>query len=286
MAVPTSPVLIAQLTDTHVVADADDAELYVDNNARLALAVQSINAEAPGVDAVVVTGDLTDSGHPDAFATLAETLSSIEAPVLVVPGNHDSRTITRRTFPDHEWVAADHLSWVRDIGGVRIIGLDSMREGYHGAEFDAARAEFLAGVLDQPHEGSTLLAMHHPPFLSGIDWMDRAGFVGLDSFIDVLASRAGTVDKIVCGHLHRPMTSVVAGVPAQVGISTVQHVALDLAAESEPSLVKDPVGYQIHRIVDGPPAGRVVTHTRFIDTGVSSFVPDWSAGYDPAALHG
>jgi Icc protein len=273
-----SPILIGQLTDTHVVANADPGDHYVDNNARLAKAVAAIIAEAPALDVVLVTGDLTDTSHPDAFVTLLETLAPIGVPVLPLPGNHDTRAATRRAFPDAGWTDADHLSWVHNVRGVRIIGLDSTRPGHHGAEFDDDRADFLSAALAKPHAGPTLLAMHHPPFATGIGWMDEAGFVGLDRFTEVLSAHPGTVDKIMCGHLHRSITSVVAGVPAQVGISTVQHVALDLGPNSEPSLIHDPVGYQIHRVADG----RVVTHARYIQTGSAPFVPAWAASHDPA----
>ena len=65
---------------------------------------------------------------------------------------------------------------------------------------------------------------------------------------------------------------MVAGVVAQVGISTVQHVALDLEAGAPMSLVRDPVGYQIHRVV-----GReIVTHVRYFETGAEPFSPPWS----------
>jgi Icc protein len=276
----SSPVLIGQLTDTHVIADADTGQHYVDNNARLASAVASLVAESPALDAVLVTGDLTDTAHPDAFATLTEMLAPIGVPVLPLPGNHDTRPSTRDAFPDAGWIDADHLSWVHNVRGVRIIGLDSTRAGYHGAEFDDDRAEFLQETLSDLYAGPTLLAMHHPPFATGIGWMDEAGFVGLDRFTEVLAAHPGTVDKIVCGHLHRSITSVVAGVPAQIGISTVQHVALDLSPDAGPSLVHDPVGYQIHRVTDGP--RRVITHTRYIETGAIPLVPDWAVGFDPA----
>ncbi len=284
---PVPSVLIGQLTDTHVRADDDTADRYVDNNGRMELAVASIVSEVPSLDAVLVTGDMTDTSNPAAFEILAGALAMIDAPVLVLPGNHDTRAEVRRAFPYMGWVDADHLSWVHRIGGVRLIGLDSTRAGFHGAEFDTERAAFLSSVLAEPHSGPTLLAMHHPPFVTGIGWMDRAGFIGLDLFADVLADHPASVDKIVCGHLHRPISSAVAGVPVQVGLSTVQHVALDLEGDADPSVIHDPVGYQIHRVSDGVTGRRserqVVTHTRYIETGEMSFVPSWSTGYDPTA---
>lgn len=283
MVAPPSPVLIGQLTDTHVVAAEELEAQLVDNNGRLVAAVESLAAESPSLDAVVVTGDLTDSSKPGAFAFLTDALGALDVPVLPLPGNHDDRLAVRDAFPNAGWATGEHLSWVHEIGSVRLIGLDSTRPGFHGAEFDDQRAEFLQSVLAETHEGVTLLAMHHPPFATGVDWMDRSGFVGLDRFTSVLEVHPGTVDKIVCGHLHRSVSSVVGGVPAQVGISTVQHVALDLSASSEPSLIHDPVGYQIHQVVETGGRPRVVTHTRFIAEAAEPFVPDWAVGYNPAA---
>lgn len=276
----TPPVLIGQMTDTHVTAPAGEgSQLYVDNNARLAAAIDSVNAESPMLDALLVTGDLTDSAHPDAYQALADSLAQVSTHVLVVPGNHDLRSLVRDTFPDTGWIDADHASWIRVVEGVRIIGLDSTRPGFAGGEFDDERVEFLDRSLADRHDGPTLLAMHHPPFVTGIDWMDDAGFVGLDRFTELLAARPGTVDRIVCGHLHRPAVSSVAGVAAQVGMSTVQHVALALGEGGGPALIHDPVGYQIHRVLPQS----IVTHARYIETGEASFVPDWAHGYDPTA---
>ena len=264
------PVLIAQLTDTHVVAWGTDTPLHVDNNQRAASAVARLNAEEPAPAAVVMTGDLVNDARPDEYAALAELLTPLGADVLPLPGNHDDRALVRRTFADFDWSDTEHLSWVRVVDGVRIVGLDSTRPGHPGAEFDDERAEWLGAALAGPHEGATILAMHHPPFITGIEWMDRAGFIGLGTFAEIVG--ASRVDRIICGHMHRPIGSSVGGVAAQVAMSTVQHVALDLAPSATASLVRDPVGYQLHRVV----GTEVVTHSRYIETGQEPFVPDWA----------
>jgi 3',5'-cyclic-AMP phosphodiesterase len=261
------PVLIGQLTDTHVVGGDTSTRVHVDNNARLRHAVASICAESPSLDAVLLTGDLVEDGRRGEYAELAALLEPIDAPVLPIPGNHDDRDLVRSSFPEIEWPDGNHLSWVRAVDSVRIIGLDSVRLGSAGGEFDNDRADWLSSVLGVAHEGPTLLAMHHPPFVTGIEWMDRTGFVGLDRLREVLSDAA--VDRIMCGHLHRPMTSTIAGIVTQVGISTVQHVALDLAPASSLSLVHDPVGYQIHRVV----GHEIVSHVRYFDSETAPSVP-------------
>ncbi len=268
------PVLLAQLSDTHVVEDDTDEALYVDNNARAATAVAAIGNESPSVAAVLATGDLTQWGTDAEYDKLAEVLDPLDVPILPIPGNHDTRAGLRRCFPDHPWPAVrpggDHLSWVVELEGVRIIGLDTTVPGEPGGAFDPDREAWLRTTLSTPHAGPTMLAMHHPPFVTGIDWMDASGFVGLDRFVAVIAE--ARVDRIICGHLHRPMSSMVAGVSAEVGMSTAVHVALNLAPDSPVQVVRDPIGYRIFR-VDG---SAIVGHTRYVDTGEAPFAPAWS----------
>ena len=109
-------VLVGQLTDTHVAASGPDGapldELYVDNNARLVSAVASINAEAPALDVLLGTGDLTNWARPAEYDILAELLAPLVVPFLPLPGNHDDRDLLRATFPDAPWIDAAHASWV------------------------------------------------------------------------------------------------------------------------------------------------------------------------------
>jgi Icc protein len=279
-------VLIGQLTDTHVVAlDADGRcpdEVWVDNNDRLVSAVAGLNAEAPAMAAVLGTGDLTNWGRPAEYVNLAALLGPLTVPFLPIPGNHDDRDLLRSTFPDMPWVDADHASWVTVVSGVRLVGLDSTIPGQPGAEFDAAREEWLRSVLAGVHDGPTLLAVHHPPFVTGVGWMDRAGFIRLDRLTAVLTDHP--VDRVLSGHFHRPVTSTIAGIPAQVCLSTVQHVDLDLAPDAGVSLIVDPVGYQIHRVS----RSGIVTHTRYIETHdidngdverSGRIIPSWAADY-------
>ena len=144
--VADSGVLFGHLTDTHVVGAGLDENLHVDNNGRLAEVVASLEAEDPSVDAVLATGDLTVWGRPGDYAMLADLLAPLTVPVLAIPGNHDDRDRMRAMFPDLPWVDAPHASWVVDLQGVRVIGLDSTIPGEPGAEFDDRREAWLAGI--------------------------------------------------------------------------------------------------------------------------------------------
>ncbi len=276
----TTATHFAQLTDTHIVGSehahraGTDADHPLDPNRRLRLAVDSINSERVPISAVLVTGDLANDGRPEEYEAVAELLEPLRAPLLAIPGNHDVRSSVRALCPDLPWADADHASWSIVHDGITIIGLDTTHLGEHGAQFDDERATWLTEALEAADRAGlpTLVAMHHPPFRSGISWMDRSGFSGMEHFTHIIAEHS--VDRILCGHMHRPMNALVGGTIAQVGISTVQHVALELD-EGEPGplmMIDGPPGYLVHRFH----GGTWVSHTRYIDRDAKPFVPSWA----------
>lgn len=267
--------LLAQLTDTHVVDPDQDPDehdqLLVDNNERLRLAVERLNAESVQPVAVLATGDLTDNGTAAEMEILAELLEPLRAPVLALPGNHDVRETFRPAF-DMPWATEDdHLSWATDVGDLHIIGLDTLRPGSHAGLFDAERQQWLTEALAASGNRPTVVAMHHPPFHSGIHWMDTMSLEGMSEFRKIIASRSNVI-RIVCGHIHRPLTATISGVTATVAPSTIHHVELNLAPDAVVEVIQDPSGYQLHHITDDA----WVSHIRYIDTGHEPIVPAWS----------
>lgn len=266
--------IVAQLTDTHVIADPSLHELHVDNNMRLRMAVASLNAEVPRPTLALLTGDLTNTGAVDEFDVLAQLIGQLDIPVLAIPGNHDTREGIRELFPLLAWADADHASCVVDvadpiIGPIRFVGLDSTIPGKPGAAFDGERETWLIEAI-RTAEGRVALALHHPPFETGIQWMDRSGFEGLDRLEAVL--EAHPVERIMSGHIHRSLTAVVAGVPAFSCPSTIHHVELDLAPDADISLIVDPPAYALHQITERG----WVTHQRFFATGAERIHPKWA----------
>ncbi len=287
--------LLAQLTDTHVVEAEYDGELYVDNNARLAMAVERLNSETVMPDVVVATGDLTDNGSDAEMAALADLLQPLRIPLLPLVGNHDRKD----TFAQHfemPWASSTNLSWAADVGPLRVLGLDTMvnqpnrqglalRDVIHGGVFDDERADWLADELANAGSGPVVIAMHHPPFDSGIHWMDKNGLTGQDRFAEVIASSAANILRILCGHLHRSIVTTVGGVITSTGLSTVQHVELDLAGNAPVRLVLDDPGYQLHRFEadrHNPTGYRCVSHTRHFDTGHQPINPSWAGDHSAA----
>lgn len=261
--------LIAQVTDTHIVDPAIENEQYVDNNQRLADAVAAVGNEMPSIDLVLMTGDLTNIGTDEEYAALTDLLAPLEGRVLPIPGNHDDRQRMREAFPKLPWADASHASWAVDHDDLRIVGLDSTVPGLPGAEVDPERLDWLRSVISSASD-RCVLALHHPPFATGIEWMDQSGFIGLDALTTLLTEHP--VERILSGHMHRSIQSTVAGIPATTAPPTVHGVDLDLRPDAPVSLIRDPPAYLVHRVIPGA----WVTHTRYFDTGEARIHPTWA----------
>ncbi|MEM7338371.1 MAG: phosphodiesterase [Actinomycetota bacterium] len=262
-------VRLAQITDTHVLDPARDDVAFVDNNARLAEAVAGLNAEHPRPEVVLATGDMTNDGHPGELDQLTDLLAPLEIPLLILPGNHDHRPSFRARFA-MDWAADDHLSWVAPVGDLTVIGLDAtVDDGNHGDYtdgHDAWLSRTLAAIGDAP----CAIALHHPPYVSGIAFMDRSTLRNGDRFLATVA-RHPNVLRVVCGHLHRPTVVSMAGVTVSSCLSTVQSPALMLGPEDPVALIRDPAGYHLHHV--DTDRGLWLTHTRYIATGEQPIFP-------------
>lgn len=270
--------LIAQITDCHVGFDLADPQ--EDNVRRLRAVLDELTHGPNRPDLVLLSGDLTNHGEPESYARLVALLADYALPFQLMVGNHDERTAFRTAFP----AAPNHDGFVQyelPLPGLRLIALDTIEPGRHGGAFCAERAAWLAERLDADPVTAVLIAMHHPPIVSGIDWMDGTGNEAwIARFTAVIEGRP-QVRAIIAGHLHRAIHTTVAGVPLTVCPASAPAVTLDLSPidpdrpDGRPMVQAEPAGYALHRW-DG---ARLTSH-------IGALSPDgpWTAlaSYDAA----
>jgi 3',5'-cyclic AMP phosphodiesterase CpdA len=244
--------LIAQITDLHVVEHNEKA--YggrVDSNALLKGAVDRLNRLSPQPDLIIATGDLADHGRPEEYHKLRELLAEVKAPIAVVIGNHDKREIFREELGHFEYLPkSGFLHYVLETRPVRVIVLDSTSDHRHDGDFCDERAAWLEARLSEADSVPTVVALHHPPFDTGIKWMDGQGSGWAKPLIEVIA-RYPNIVRVICGHLHRPIFTEVAGCTVTVAPSTAHQVALDLSPDFDiatqlPEFELEPPGFQLH----------------------------------------
>jgi Icc protein len=260
--------LIAQITDTHIVAPGMLFMDVVDTASALERAVSALNRLDPRPDAVVLTGDLVESGRPEEYDHLRSLLAPLRIPVFAIPGNHDAREPMRDAFAGDGYLPREgFLNYVIDDYPLRIIALDTLIPGEGGGLLCSDRLRWIDEILAQAPDRPCLVMMHHPPFVTGIARMDRAGLTGTPAFAEIVR-RHPQIERILCGHLHRAIESRFAGTIAGTAPSTAHQVALDLRPEARLSFTLEPPGYQLHYWRAGI---GLVTHTANIG--------DWPGPY-------
>lgn len=217
---PPADHLLLHFSDTHFVADG---LLYggVDGRKRLAQLFTEILRSGVRPDALVFTGDLTDTGDPRAYGALRDVVEPfaerLGAPALWLMGNHDRRAVLRTELLG-EPPEDTPLDRSYRLGGLRVITLDTSVPGHHHGELDDAQLAWLEAELSQPAPEGSILALHHPPIPMVQDLAVLTELRRQDRLAGVVA---GTdIRLILGGHVHFPSSSLFAGIPVSVASST------------------------------------------------------------------
>jgi 3',5'-cyclic AMP phosphodiesterase CpdA len=246
--------LLVQITDLHIVAPGALVYDRHDSAAGLRAAIGRINRLPVRPDLVLVTGDVTHHGLPEEYAHFLAIMAELRVPWHAIPGNHDVRAPFLAAMQGH--LGTDSLpgfgQFAVDAGPLRVIGLDTLHDGHHDGSFCETRMAWLRAVLQAAEDRPVVLAMHHPPFVSGVRWMD---VMNLDwaAPLEQLVSGHPNVQAVLCGHVHRPIATRWGGTLARICPATTYQVALDLAGP-DPHLSADPPGIGLalwdgHRLV-------------------------------------
>ena len=96
-----------------------------------------------------------------------------------MPGNHDERGALRAAFTDNvELGAGASCDYAVDIGAIRLVALDTLVDGEPGGSLSPSQLAWLDASLAEQPDTPTIVAVHHPPFVTGITWMDEMGIRG------------------------------------------------------------------------------------------------------------
>jgi 3',5'-cyclic AMP phosphodiesterase CpdA len=239
---------IVQLTDLHVRPVGVAANRVSETNMLTERACRVAAALRPAPDAVIVSGDLTECGLPAEYENLAAILRrTLSLPVYVIPGNHDRRDNLKRYLAHLPGVTADpvYVQYAVEDHPVRLVMLDTVVPGAGHGELTDGRLAWLDATLSAQPSKPTMIAMHHPPFATGIPHMDRIALLEAGGFHAVVA-RHRQVQRIVCGHHHRPVFGQVAHAIASISPSVAHQVELSFDENDPGAFNLEPPAIQLH----------------------------------------
>lgn len=235
--------MLIQLGDLHIGADW----VEVDPLTTLSTTIDTIQRLDLPVTGVLALGDLAENASDAEYASARAQLDRLGAPIHVAMGNHDDRQALRRQF-GLDPAGDAPVRYATDLGPVRLIVLDTTIPGEDGGCLDEDTLTWLNSQLSDAPSAQTLLAMHHPPLVTGEAAFDRIALqADSRAALGQLLNRHPQVRRILGAHLHRPLLTEFASRPLIVAPSTYVQFPLDLNAVK---LVAgdEPPGFVVHVI--------------------------------------
>ncbi|GAA4670877.1 metallophosphoesterase [Gordonia humi] len=246
--------VVAQISDLHFRGDTE-------HRGRILAVLDYLQNRCGGaanIDALLVTGDLTDEGTAEQYREAADALVT-DIPTLTLLGNHDDRAAYRSvTAPDD---AADPYAPVDTallLDDLLVLGLDSSIPGRNDGELSEQTLAWADEQIAAAGERPVIVSFHHPPVKVGMPFMDSIAQLDPTAF-DAFVRRHPRIIGLVCGHIHSPSATAFAEVPLLTapGVSSTLNLPFegdDVLNESQPA------GMAFH-LIDGD---RLVTHFRSV----------------------
>lgn len=191
------PLLLVQLSDSHLFAEQDGKLLGMNTRDSLEKVIERVQAEHTGIDLVIASGDLSQDGSVASYQRFRELSARLNAPARWFPGNHDERPAM------HEACAgSDLLEQVVDLGNWRIILLDSSIPGAVPGFLADDQLALLEQALSEAPERHHLVCFHHHPVPIGCRWMEPIGIRNPAALFAVL-ERHPQAKALLWGHVHQ-----------------------------------------------------------------------------------
>jgi 3',5'-cyclic AMP phosphodiesterase CpdA len=238
-------VILAQLSDLHV---CDEWE-GVDPAGRVERVVAAIGSLPDPVDAVVVTGDLSDDGSEESYRRVRGLLEPLAVPTHVLPGNHDDRARLRAAF-GLPGSGEEPIDYSVTLGELRLVAFDSVVPGQDPGAYEPEQLRWLDQELARDRDRPTILALHHPPLATGLPGWDAINLTAADrEAMAAVIAQHPQVRAIAGGHLHRVAAGALAGRPVFSAPSACLQ-AMPAFAANDVSFVGPP-GFALHVYFDG-----------------------------------
>ncbi len=192
---------ILQITDLHILPEADTKLYGVDTYRSLQSVLASAFALDHAPEAIIASGDLAEDGSQASYRRLQDVLAATGLPVFVLPGNHDDVANMEQALVG----GSIKMQTAHSTGGWKLVFLNSQIPGEsHGrVTDDALRA--LRDDLENNPDTQYLIALHHPPIAPcqhPVCQLEAA-----DDFLDSLGAFAN-VKAVISGHAHLEDTTL------------------------------------------------------------------------------
>jgi 3',5'-cyclic AMP phosphodiesterase CpdA len=252
---------VVQISDTHYLTDGlvDGVANSVYNNKEV---IKYLNNRIQP-DVYVISGDLVQNPSFEEYERFNDLISTLKAPVYVLPGNHDHKKYFVDVFKDKCPAVQETLPeicYALEVDGVAIIVLDTSIANINAMKFTKASQMWLEKQLAKYENLSVMVFTHHPPFrthLSSTNYPIENG----ESVGEVLSKHKNI--KLCTGHMHGEISTLWHGFPVQACPSVSIIRELDLVEGAPERYAGGEPAFVLHHYIDD----HFISHTRTIQIG-------------------
>ncbi len=189
-----------QITDLHI-DQPGECPFGIDVRKNFLEVLEAIVLEQP--DQLVVSGDLCyKDGDEKIYRWIKAQLDELPFPYEVIPGNHDDSLLMAEVFELTHLVNDDELYFAKKWSKEPCLFLDSAP-----GELSKNQKKWLQRQL-KICQTNLLIFMHHPPFVSGVPYMDNNhAFRDMEELQDLFEEFPNQI-SIFTGHYHVEKTLV------------------------------------------------------------------------------
>jgi 3',5'-cyclic-AMP phosphodiesterase len=193
------PVIVLQITDTHLHADAAGRMRGVNTLETLLSVLEAVRAGTRWPpDAIVVTGDIVQDESRAGYERFRDIMAPLKIPVFCIPGNHDDPALMAEVLAQPPFQVCGDTT----IGDWTLVFLDSSIRGEVSGRVDSAALKTLDTTLTGCSNQNVLVCLHHQPLPMGSTWLDGVGLEQADRFLSVV-ERHKHIRGILWGHVHQ-----------------------------------------------------------------------------------
>jgi len=206
------------ISDLHIPSSETETSDGISPSQRLERVIDSIDRLEYSPSLAIITGDLSTGGLVEGYEIVrryTKRLNKMGIRTMLAMGNHDDRENYRRVFQKKP--SRDPIYYTEEYGELQIIILDTLNTGFQAPReriglFEGDQLDWLSEVLKKDPGKPTIIAFHHPIYMSPHKVFNGRLFDGSqrDEFYRVVSK--GNVLAFFYGHLHHNQVTTVNGV--------------------------------------------------------------------------
>jgi Icc protein len=188
---------VIQITDSHLFKG--NADLFgVDSNKNFNFIMNKvIDTDLDDLDAIFLTGDLSQDQSPESYEIIADKISILNVPAYWIAGNHDSIELMRSIFERHTFLKSTRKLSIRNWD---FIFLNTCLIDHDDGHISTSELQELETAIANANNSNRALIMHHHPVEVGTPLVDKYILQNSEAFLNLVSKYQ--IDLILCGHVH------------------------------------------------------------------------------------